>query len=172
MRLLVAVLCSYVDRVEWLTLISTLSGGVLGVGSTLVVEAVRAKRERGHRYAELQRTACVRYLTALTETEAALQALALSHSTPIANADVVEAFRSRHLVPARYELFLVAPPSVYTAAHEAYDRLRAMRVAIATTNVVVSDDSADWHAIHVPYDDAFRRLRVAMRESLSPGFRL
>jgi hypothetical protein len=116
--------------------------------------------------------ACVRYLTALTETEAALQALALSHSTPIANADVVEAFRSRHLVPARYELFLVAPPSVYTAAHEAYIRLRAMRVAIATTNVVVSDDSADWHAIHVPYDDAFRRLRVAMRESLSPGFRL
>ncbi|MFI8532830.1 hypothetical protein ACIGMX_21640 [Streptomyces aquilus] len=157
---------------EWLTLISTLSGGVLGVGSTLVVEAVRARRERGHHYVELQRTACVRYLTALTETEAALQELALGRSTPIANAEVVEAFRSRHVMAARYELFLVAPPGVYKAAHDAYDRLRAMRVAIATTNVVISDDSADWQAIHVPYDDAFRRLRVAMRESLSPGLGL
>ncbi|MFD5627533.1 hypothetical protein [Streptomyces sp. NPDC127072] len=61
---------------------------------------------------------------------------------------------------------------MYSAAHEAYDRLRAMRVVIATTNVVVSDDSADWQAIHVPYDDAFRRLRVVMRGSLSPGLRL
>ncbi|MFE2471357.1 hypothetical protein [Streptomyces mirabilis] len=157
---------------EWLTLISTLSGGVFGVGSTLVVEAVRARRERGHHHVELQRTACVRYLTALTETEAALQALALSHSTPIANAEVVEAFRSRHVMAARYELFLVAPPGVYSAAHEAYDRLRAMRVAIATTDVVVADDSPDWQAIHIPYDDAFRRLRVVMRESLSLGLRL
>ncbi|MFI5886465.1 hypothetical protein [Streptomyces sp. NPDC051554] len=154
---------------EWFTLISTLSGGVLGVGSTLVVEAVRARRERGRHQVELQRTACVRYLTALTETEAALQAIALSHSTPIANAEVVEAFRSRHVMAARYELFLVAPPSVYSAAHEAYDRLRAMRVAIATTNIVVGDDSPDWQAIHIPYDDAFRRLRVVMRESLSLG---
>ncbi|MFC8517652.1 hypothetical protein [Streptomyces sp. NPDC057257] len=157
---------------EWLTLISTLSGGVLGVGSTLVVEAVRARRERGNHHVELQRTAYVRYLTALTETEAALQALALSRSTPIANAEVVAAFRSRHVMAARYELYLVAPSSVYSAAHEAYDRLRAMRVAIATTDVVVSDDSADWQAIHVPYDDAFRQLRVAMRESLSPGLNL
>ncbi|MGI3226533.1 hypothetical protein ACRJ4B_24475 [Streptomyces sp. GTA36] len=152
---------------EWLTLISTLSGGVFGVSSTLVVEAVRTRRERGHHHVELQRTAYVRYLTALTETEAALQAIALSHSTPIANAAVVEAFRSRHVMAARYELFLVASPSVYSAAHEAYDRLRDMRVAIATTNVVIADDSPDWQAIHTPYDDAFRRLRVVMRESLS-----
>ncbi|MEU6088059.1 hypothetical protein ABZ865_14780 [Streptomyces sp. NPDC047085] len=157
---------------EWLTLISTLSGGVLGVGSTLAVEAFRAKQERGHHHAELQRTACVRYLTALTETETALQTLALSRSTPVANGEVVEAFRSHHVIAARYELFLVAPPTVYDAARKAYDRLRAIRVAIATTNVVVADDSADWQAIHAPYDDAFRQLRVVMRESLNHGLRL
>lgn len=155
-----------------MTLISTLSGGALGVGSTLAVEALRARRDRGHHEAELQRTACVRYLTALTETETALQTLALSGSTPVANAKVVEAFRSQQLLAAHYELFLVAPPSVYSAAREAYNRLRAIRVAIATTDVVVGDDSAAWQAIHVPYDDAFRQLRVVMRELLSPGLRL
>ncbi|MEU3738493.1 hypothetical protein AB0E78_15615 [Streptomyces sp. NPDC032198] len=87
------------------------------------------------------------------------------------NVEVVEAFRSHHVIAARYELFLVTPPSVYNAAREAYDRLRAIRVAIATTDIVVGDDSADWLAIHVPYDDAFRRLRVVMRESLNHGLK-
>ncbi|QIP85834.1 hypothetical protein GLX30_19400 [Streptomyces sp. Tu 2975] len=101
----------------WLTLISTLSGGVLGVGS-----------------------------------------------------EVVEAFRSTGVIAAKYELFLVAPPGVYDAAREAYELLRALRVAIATTDVVVGDDSAEWQALHMPYDTALRHLRAAMRGSLGPTF--
>ncbi|MFF8192493.1 hypothetical protein ACF05L_16880 [Streptomyces bobili] len=154
----------------WLTLISTLAGGVLGVGSTLVVESVRTKRDQRLRHGELRRTAYVRYLTALTETETALQTLALSHPTPIASSDVVAAFRSTGVIAARYELFLVAPASVYDAAREAYNLLRAMRVAIATTNIVVGDDSVEWQALHTPYDIALRKLRAAMRVSLGPAF--
>ncbi|MFI7415134.1 hypothetical protein ACIBU0_41515 [Streptomyces sp. NPDC049627] len=154
----------------WLTLISTLSGGVLGVGSTLVVESVRNRRDQRLRHAELRRTAYVRYLTALTETETALQTLALSRSTPIASSDVVAAFRSTGVIAARYELFLVAPAVVYDAAREAYDLLRAMRVAIATTTVVVGDESAEWQALHTPYDISLRKLRDAMRNSLGPAF--
>jgi succinyl-CoA synthetase alpha subunit len=154
----------------WLTLISTLSGGVLGVGSTLVVEAVRTKRDQRLRHAELRRTAYVRYLTALTEAETALQTLALSRPTPVPRSEVVEAFRSTGVIAARYELFLVAPPTVYDAAREAYDLLRALRVAIATTNVEVGDNSSEWRALHTPYDTALRHLRVAMRDSLGPSF--
>ncbi|MBT2418563.1 hypothetical protein J7F01_19570 [Streptomyces sp. ISL-22] len=150
----------------WLTLISTLCGGVLGVGSTLVVESVPTKRDQRLRHTELRRTAYVRYLTALTEAETALQTLALSRPPPITSSDVVEAFRSTGVIAARYEVFLVAPPSVYDAAREAYDRLRALRVAIATTDVVVGDDSAAWQTLHIPYDTALRHLRAAMRDSL------
>ncbi|MET7616154.1 hypothetical protein [Streptomyces sp. NPDC005408] len=153
-----------------MTLISTLSGGVLGVGSTLVIESVRTKRDQRLRHAELRRTAYVRYLTALTEAETALQTLALSRPTPIASSDVVEAFRSTGVIAARYELFLVAPPSVYDAAREAYDLLRALRVAIATTDVAVGDEAAQWQALHLPYDTALRHLRAAMRDSLGPNF--
>ncbi|WP_159058900.1 hypothetical protein [Streptomyces caeruleatus] len=147
-------------------MISTLSGGVLGVSSTLVVEAFRSKRDQKLRHLELRRTAYVRYLTALTDTETALQTLALSRPTPVANGEVVAAFRSQGVIAARYEVFLVAPPVVYDAARDAYNLLRAQRVAIATTDVAVGDDSSEWQALHIPYDVAFRHLRAVMRDSL------
>lgn len=70
-----------------------MSGAALGVGSTLVVEAVRARRDRASRLEEMRRTAYVKFLTALMETEAALQTLALSRTTPVGLADTWSAYR-------------------------------------------------------------------------------
>ncbi|MGI5399332.1 hypothetical protein ACQEVG_07770 [Streptomyces sp. CA-135486] len=146
---------------EWLTLVGTLSGGVLGVGSTLLVEAARARRERGTRIEQVQRDAYLRFLTALTETETALLAL----SQPVSNADVVSTYRAHQILPTYYELLIAAPREVCDAARAAYRGLRAIRDAIATTGLAVGV-SAEWHAVHDPYDAAVRRLRSVMRESV------
>ncbi|MEV6313776.1 hypothetical protein [Streptomyces sp. NPDC051776] len=95
---------------------------------------------------------------------------ALSRPTPIARSDVVSAFRSTGVIAARYELFLVAPAGLYEAGREAYDLLRALRVAIASTSVVVGDESVEWQALHTPYDISLRNLRAAMRGLTGPAF--
>jgi hypothetical protein len=149
---------------EWLTLVGTLSGGVLGVGSTLLVESARARRERGTRLEQAQRDAYLRFLTALTETEAALLAL----GRPVSSADVTSAYRAHQILPAYYELLLAAPPAVCDAARGAYSGLRAIRDAIAATGLAAGP-SAEWQAVHVPYDAAVRDLRNVMRQSVLGG---
>ncbi|MFD9777101.1 hypothetical protein [[Kitasatospora] papulosa] len=146
---------------EWLTLVGTLSGGVLGVGSTLLVESARARRERGIRLAQTQREAYLRYLTALTETEAAL----LTISQPASGPELISAYRAHQILPTYYELLLAAPPAVCEAARDAYSGLRAIRDAIAATGLTAGP-SDEWQAVHVPYDSAVRELRIVMRKSV------
>ncbi|MEV0576311.1 hypothetical protein OG521_23075 [Streptomyces sp. NBC_01463] len=149
---------------EWLTLVGTLSGGVLGVGSTLLVESARARRERGTRLEQAQRETYLRFLTALTETEASL----LTVSQPASGADVIAAYRAHQILPAYYELLLAAPPAVCDAARGAYGGLRTIRDAIASTGLAAGS-SAEWQAVHIPYDSAVRELRNVMRQSVLEG---
>ena len=158
---------------EWMTLISTLSGAVLGVASALVVDAVRVRRDRSARLLDARRVAYVQFLVALTETDAAIQLLALNNTTPIAHGLAQETFRSKSLLARRYEIGLVGPASVATAAEVAYQRLRAVAVAIATTPVTVSvvrgslADNPEWEALHRPYADAIAELRAVMKRDMA-----
>jgi hypothetical protein len=158
---------------EWMTLISTLSGAVLGVASALVVDAVRVRRDRSARLLDARRVAYVHLLVALTETDAAIQLLALNNTTPIPHSTVQETFRSKSLLARRYEIGLVGPASVATAAEAAYQRLRAVAVAIATTPVAVSvirdgrPDNPEWNTLHQPYADAIAELRTVMKRDMA-----
>lgn len=157
---------------EWLTLVGTLSGGILGVGSTLLVDRARAKRERGHKFEEVRRNAYTSYLVALTETDAAMQILALSQPTPIDRATVMSNFRSKSLLAHRYHAALVAPPTVTHAVENAYDKLRHVREALITETLTVgkwnwgTSSSSEWLDVHQPYGQAVEDLRAAMREDI------
>lgn len=58
----------YSERValEWLAVAGTLGGALLGAGSTMMVESLRARRERSVRQEEIRRQVYVKTLTALT----------------------------------------------------------------------------------------------------------
>lgn len=152
----------------WVTLIGTLSGAVLGVGSSMLIEGIRARRDRGNRLEEVRREAYVKFLTALTETETALQTLALSRPTPVDPGDVITAYRSQRILPTYYELLMVAPPVVSEAAENAYQGMRGIRDGI-TTLATVERGSDPWQEVHLPYRHAVRRLRQVMRDSIQGG---
>lgn len=151
---------------EWVAVIGTLGGAFLGAGSTMLVESLRARRERAARVEETRRQVYVRFLAALTQTDNALQALAIDRPTPLARAEATSAFRSHQLVAAMYELELIAPKAVCDHAGPAYQRLRDMREALIAQPVVVGpagSGSPEWRAVHEPFLDALGRLSAAMR---------
>ncbi|MGI5217122.1 hypothetical protein [Nocardia sp. CA-290969] len=157
---------------EWLAVAGTLGGALVGAGSTMMVETLRARRERTGRLEETRRQVYVKTLTALTQTDTAMQALAIEGPTPLGRAEATAAFRSHDLVATIYELELVAPEVVSDDAWEVYRRLRDIREMLIAQQVVVDRAGAgspEWQAVHNPFLVALDRLRAAMREG--PGAR-
>ncbi|WP_159050371.1 hypothetical protein [Streptomyces cellostaticus] len=151
---------------------STLIGALVGVGSTLLGESVRSRRDRGHQLHQLRRQLYARYLEALTNTDSELQLLAIRQPTPVDEADLRGVWRSHSLLALNYEITLVAPTPVATTADTAYRALRGMRNVIGTAEVNVSNPgvsegndpgSAEWQGVHRAYVDALAALRSAMR---------
>ncbi|MFI5718183.1 hypothetical protein [Nocardia sp. NPDC051750] len=155
---------------EWLAVAGTLGGALVGAGSTMMVETLRARRERRSRLEDTRRQVYVKTLTALTQTDTAMQALAIEGPTPLGRADATAAFRSHNLVAAVYELELIAPKAVSDDAWQVYRRLRDMRELLIAQPVVVDragSGSSEWQAVHDPFLAALDRLRAAMRDE--PG---
>ncbi|MDX3228314.1 hypothetical protein [Streptomyces sp. ME19-01-6] len=160
---------------DWITPVSTLIGTMVGVGSTLLGETVRAKRDRGHQRYELRRQLYARYLEALTNTDSELQLLAIRRQTPVDEADLRAAWRSHSLLSLNYEIALVAPPPVADAADTAYRSLRAMRNVLGAAEVTIGSPgapednapgTAEWRGVHRAYIDAMTALRSAMRADI------
>jgi hypothetical protein len=120
---------------DWTVPLSTLVGAFVGVGSTLLVDLVRSRRDRIHQLVTVRRQVYAQYLDALTKTDGELQMLAVSQSTPVDELDTRTAWRKYSLLALRYEVELVAPESVAKTADAAYRTLRNMRNAISATKL-------------------------------------
>src|SRR3954470_2965142 len=114
-------------------------GGAIGVSSKILADMVRSRRERRRQLDNTRRELYSRYLEALTLTDAELQALTVSEETPVNEVKIREAWRGQSLLALRYEVELMAPETVSEAAAAAYRCLRAMRNAIRTTELTVSN---------------------------------
>ncbi|MEV0252378.1 hypothetical protein AB0H76_37720 [Nocardia sp. NPDC050712] len=154
---------------EWVAIVGTLGGAVVGAGTTLLTDLVRARRDKAVRTGDTQRQIYVKYLAAVVQTDNAMQALAIGQATPLGREDVTGAFRSQNLVAALLELELVAPEAVCGTAQAAYQKLRNIRETLATTSLTVggpNGGSQEWHAVHEPFRQALHALKVAMRQEL------
>lgn len=141
--------------------------------TTLLVDSIRARRQKRQRSEDVRRQYYTDYLVALTETDAALQLVALGQSTPVDPATAVAAFRSNSILAHRYQVSLVASPAVAEAAETAYARLRDVREALVTTSLEVGTHSSSfegspkWTAVHHPYTDAIGKLRQSMQQEIA-----
>ncbi len=155
---------------DWTVPLSTLVGAFVGVGSTLLVDVVRSRRDRIHQAVTIRRQVYAQYLEALTKTDGELQMLAVSQATPVDELDTRTAWRKYSLLALRYEVELVAPESVSKTADAAYRTLRNMRNAINTTKLRVgTPGSPEWEEVHLPYIQAIDTLRSIMRADIHQG---
>ncbi|GGW51961.1 hypothetical protein GCM10010503_31130 [Streptomyces lucensis JCM 4490] len=113
---------------DWGTLWGTGLGAVMGVGSTLLADRIRWKRDQSTRLFDLRRQLYGDYLSALTRTRNELK-----HIGSSIDLDADErarhagaAYREGGVPELRYQIAILAPQRVVGPAVEAHRRLRAV----------------------------------------------
>lgn len=128
---------------DWLPIVSTALGGIIGWGSTFLADQVRwrhdiARREAESNRAEIQRKSEIRngiyvqYLAALSRLRNGLRETA--HDPELSRSERTNKLRTTFLESGAYELRfqvqIVAPESVMFASEAAYKSLRRLRIHI------------------------------------------
>jgi hypothetical protein len=150
---------------DWMPLLSTLSGAAIGITATVIADRSRWRREESRRARDERREAYTDFTTALKAAGEEIRAVALGdHMSESARDTAVrEVFRGTGLYTASERLWLVGPQQVVTAGNEAFNSLRRLRDAYAQGVAVGSDEDAPLIAQR---RTAMARMRELMREDL------
>jgi hypothetical protein len=153
---------------DWMPLLSTLTGALIGITATLIADRNRWRREEGRHTLELRREVYTEYVSALKTAGEEIRAVALGDhmSESARDAAVREAFRSTGLYPASERLWLIGPPQVVEACNDAFHSLGRIRDAYARG---VEVDSADVKPLIAQRRTAMAQMRDLMREDLGIG---
>ncbi len=153
---------------DWMSLLSTLTGAVIGITATLIADRNRWRREEGRHALEVRREVYTEFVSALKAAGEEMRAVALGdhRSESARDAAVREAVRDTGLYTASERLWLVGPPQVVAASNEAFHRLRAIRDAYASGTAVGSAEEASLIGTR---RTAMAQMRRLMREDLGFG---
>jgi len=154
------------------TLVAAALGAVFGVGSTLLADIVRSRRDLDERWSETKRTVYVRFLVTVTQTHGRMVVAAFSG---LAEAERLRAVHDAfHTDPQHVEaqsvlreLAITAPDHVYKQADHVYTQLRELRDLLAETSAAFR--SQEYDAVNEPYFELLEELQVAMRRDLQPA---
>jgi hypothetical protein len=153
---------------DWMPLLSTLTGAVIGITATLIADRNRWRREDTRHALEVRREVYTEFVSALKAAGEEIRAVALGDhmSESARDAAVREAFRSTGMYTASERLWLVGPPQVVAAGNEAFHSLRRIRDAYAQGVAVGSAEDAPLIAQR---RTAMAQMRGLMREDLGIG---
>ncbi|MFI0965945.1 hypothetical protein ACH4S8_31800 [Streptomyces sp. NPDC021080] len=153
---------------DWLPLLSTLAGAVIGIGSTLIADRNRWKREDAKEGLRLRLDVYTQYTTTVKVLGETLRALAQrEHASDDERALVLrEAFRDSGMGIASERMWLTAPEPVVKASNGVFHCLRGICDGyIDGTAVSSPEDRARWEE----RGKAAARMRKLMREDLGVG---
>lgn len=149
---------------EWISLAGTALGAVIGVGSTLLAERVRWRRERAGQDLDVRRQLYADYTAALSRMRTALNECArVDLAADERRSRVRELFLAPGAYEIRHQLAIVAPMEVVAAARSAFVVLRDTRDLIGEGAGV--DDPA-YLELEERLDAAVAELRTLMRLDL------
>ncbi|MEV7393459.1 hypothetical protein [Streptomyces sp. NPDC091215] len=152
---------------DWGTLLSTAVGAVLGIGSTLIADHARSRRERANRMHDTLRDLYSTYLAALNDSSSVLRAIILRESdTAARHQAALDAFRDASVLTQRYRIALQAPSAVQEKSDQAYRMLRRWR-DLLDTHPGLSLSSSEYLEGLERFHQARKDLQAAMRASLN-----
>ncbi|MEU8648717.1 hypothetical protein [Streptomyces sp. NPDC048737] len=153
---------------DWMPLLSTLTGAVIGIAATLIADRNRWRREEARHALEVRREVYAEFVCALKAAGEEMRAVALGDhlSDSARDAAVREAFRGTGIYTASERLWLVGPPQVVTSGNGAFHSWRTIRDAYARGVAVGSAEEAPLTAQR---RTAMAHMRRLMREDLGIG---
>lgn len=156
------------------TLIAAAVGAVIGVGSTLITDSVRARRELDQKWIDTKRLVYARFLVALAQAHSRITVTAFRNlSGPDRREAVHRAFHDdpqySEAKSVLREIAITAPEYVYQVAADVYERLRIVRDVLAQESVTV--DYAEYRKVGGPFFASLETLQNVMRDDLQPATR-
>ncbi|MYS22889.1 hypothetical protein GA0115240_145811 [Streptomyces sp. DvalAA-14] len=153
---------------DWLAPVNTLIGAGIGIGSTLLADRLRWRRDRAALNEDTRRQTYAAFMGALSDVYQRLDEIARAgHAAGEAQLAAREVFVSRNLYPLRYEIALIAPWEVMDAVNQAFWRVRDLRDLVASgTGRGNPDFGRQLHA----YLAAAEQAQVVMRRDLGTSW--
>ncbi|KAA2256072.1 hypothetical protein F0L68_26870 [Solihabitans fulvus] len=147
-----------------MTILGTAMGAVIALGSTLVNDRIKWRREQSLQKRKMLQEVYSEYLTALTEAHETMRAAVTAHGTAEERrGPVLDAFRASGAYTLRYRLAIVAGQDVLDAAEEAFRQLRGGRDLLADGNGL---DSRQYKEFRTTYGGTMRELQQRIRQEL------
>lgn len=150
--------------VEWGTLVAALGGGLIAIAGTILADRLRTRQEHRRGLQERRRDVYTEFITAAGASHTELRRLA---QNPADAADLEEASRSAltdaRIYEVRERLFLDASPRIAGTGQTMFERLRALRRAVAAGAGI---SAPEFHDVYHPYLDAVWAYREAVRAEL------
>jgi hypothetical protein len=152
--------------VDWGTLAGTALGAALGVGTTLLAERSRWRREHTARERAVKQQLYAEYLGALSLTTHRLRDLkrntGLTREKRIARAgEILGSTNAYHL---RYQMLIIAPEPLGTTANQAFRCVRDLRDRFDGPDV---STDPEWSSTMDAVSEILNTLRTTMRSDLS-----
>lgn len=144
-------------------MLGTALGAVIGLGSGLLIDLIRSRRDNAGKWLFARRDAYAGYLSSLHEANEAMRAVSLGeHSQELTRTAAARAaFRAAGVTRAREQVILLAPADVVVAADEAFRCLRIIRDRIGEGEAL-----ADYRPALDDYADRLHGLRDVIRRDL------
>lgn len=156
------------------TLIAAAVGAVIGIGSTLITDSARARRDLDQKWIDTKRLVYVRFLVALAQAHSRIKVTAFENLSPTEKQKAVS--RAFHDDPQHAEakavlreLAITAPEHVYRLALEVYECLRVIRDVLFQPSITAAD--AEYRQASKPFWTRLDTLQDVMREDLRSGTR-
>ncbi|MEV8313107.1 CchlQ [Streptomyces sp. NPDC059900] len=149
---------------DWGTLVAAVSGGFIAITGTVLADHLRNRHEAGRGLNERRRAVYIEFISAAEACHSRLRQIA---QEPGAGDDLDAVTRAALADAAVYEvrerLFIDASSAVAGAGQVMFERLRALRKAVATG---ATPTSLAFHDAYHPYIGSVWSYRVAVRKEL------
>ncbi|MFG2839772.1 hypothetical protein ACGFYE_32745 [Streptomyces zaomyceticus] len=151
---------------EWMTLVGTGLGAVLGVGATLLGEQIRWRRTVRSGVLQDRQNMYVDCLVTLRRAHEAMRLAAdEDHADPQTRAARIrQAFQGAGCDEARERVVLTAGADVATAIDASYHSLRQVRETLASGHALASEE---YQTARQAHGDATRAARTVLRRDLA-----
>lgn len=148
---------------QWTTLLATLVGAAIAMGTSLVVQARKDRHDLAAEWRQIQREMYMAFLSVLAKARNEL--LALSKKTDLTEGELDETARQvfAPCYEQRHHLEVVAPPNVTTAALAYFRVVRGLRNVVAGGKSVADPE---WKANAAEIKQTLQSVQEAMRDDL------
>jgi hypothetical protein len=150
---------------QWIAVLGTALGAVIGIGSAFVSDRVRWKREQHRDRLGVRRELYASYIAALTETHESMRAASGRDGLTAAQraGALRDVFHDGGLYQLRYQIGVIADQQVLDAAEAAFQQMRDIRDTFAhggrISDPQYQEQRTAWGAL-------LRTLQQAMRDEL------